>query len=66
MGLEEMRAAMRQAGLLGAGLNEPPGPQPQRGPAFVAPLPLTRPMGPPVRLSDLKAAMQLAGLSGAG
>jgi hypothetical protein len=69
-GVEEMRDALRDAGLFGLGSGEWPGPQPQRGPAFVAPIPLTamspRAMGGlglEAGLSDLKAAMLLAGLS---
>jgi subtilisin family serine protease len=69
-GVEEMRNALRHAGLFGLDSGEAPGPQPPRGPAFVAPLPLTPPspsgmagIGVEAGLSDLKAAMQLAGLS---
>jgi subtilisin len=69
-GVEEMRNALRHAGLFGLDFGEAPGAQPQRGPAFVAPLPLT-PLQPQqamggmgvAALSDLKAAMRLAGLS---
>jgi subtilisin len=69
-GMEEMRDALRRAGLAGFDYAESPGPLPQRGPAFVAPLPLTPlwpqgigVMSPDAWLSDLKAAMRLAGLS---
>lgn len=69
-GVEEMRDALRHAGLFGLDSGEGPAPQLQRGPAFVAPLPLT-PMWPQAvggvgvdaGLSDLKAAMLMAGLS---
>jgi len=69
-GVEEMRDALRRAGLFGLDSHEPPGQQPQRGPAFVAPLPLTPPSpwamggrGAEAGLGDLRAAMALAGLS---
>jgi subtilisin len=69
-GVEEMRDALRRAGLFGLDSGDLPGPQLQRGPAFVAPLPLTQPspwamwgVGAQAGLSDLRAAMQLAGLA---
>ena len=67
---QEMRDALRHAGLFGLDSGEWPGPQPQRGPAFVAPIPLTAMspramggLGMEAGLSDLRAAMLLAGLS---
>jgi len=61
--LGDMRDALDYAGLFGPKRPNVPGPQPQRGPAFVAPLPLTPLLNRQASLSDLKAAMQLAGLS---
>jgi subtilisin len=63
VGLGDMRDALDYAGLFGPKRPNVPGPQPQRGPAFVAPLPLTTLLSRQASLSDLKAAMQLAGLS---
>jgi subtilisin family serine protease len=63
VGLGDMRDALHHAGLFGPKRPNVPGPQPQRGPAFVAPLPLTPPLSRQAGLTDLKAAMQLAGLS---
>ena len=68
-GLDEMHKAMRLAGLLSPGRFEAP--QPSRGPAAITHFPLTLVPpavmtaggGAPGRLSDLKAAMQRAGLS---
>ena len=65
-GLGDMRDALHYAGLSGRKRPDVPGPQPQRGPAFVAPLPLTPFLSRQASLSDLKAAMQLAGLSARG
>jgi subtilisin family serine protease len=69
-GVEEMRDALRHAGLFGLDSGDLPGPLLQRGPAFVAPMPLTPPSPRAMRgvdveagLSDLRTAMQLAGLS---
>jgi subtilisin family serine protease len=62
-GLGAMRDALHYAGLSGSRRPDVPKPQPQRGPAFVAPLPLTPFLSRQADLSDLKAAMQLAGLS---
>ena len=69
-GIEEMRDALHRAGLFGLDFGDLPGPQLQRGPAFVAPLPLTQPspramwgVGAEAGLRDLKAAMLLAGLA---
>jgi hypothetical protein len=69
-GIEEMRDALRHAGLFGVDLGDTSGPHLQRGPAFVAPLPLTPlwpqamgNMGSEAELGDLKAAMHSAGLS---
>src|SRR5262249_5206470 len=63
VGLGDMRDALHYAGLFGTKRRDVPGPQPQRGPAFVAPLPLTPLFSRQAGLSDLRAAMQLAGLS---
>jgi subtilisin family serine protease len=69
-GIEEMRDALRHTSLFGLDSTDVPEPHLQRGPAFVAPLPLT-PLWPQAMggtgvkagLSDLRAAMLLAGLS---
>jgi len=69
-GMEEMRSALRHTSLFGLDAGDVPEPDLQRGPAFVAPLPLT-PQWPQTMggtgvkagLSDLRAAMLLAGLS---
>lgn len=70
-GVEQMRNAMRLAGLGQPDFSEAAAPQPPRGPALISPLPLN-PLSPPALImgaeagiSDLKAAMQLAGLSAA-
>jgi len=63
VGLGDMRDALHYAGLFWPKRPDLPGPQPQRGPAFVAPLPLTPLLSRQAGLSDLKAAMQRAGLS---
>jgi hypothetical protein len=68
-GLEELRGALHHAGLLGVEAGVGQGAQPVRGPAFVAPLPLT-PLRPPAiggvdvggALRDLREAMRSAGL----
>jgi subtilisin family serine protease len=65
-GLGDMRDALNYAGLSGPKRPDVPGSQPQRGPAFVAPIPLTPLLSRQASLSDLKAAMQLAGLSARG
>ena len=66
--LGEMRSAVRQAGFSVAPQREMP--QPPRGPAAMTHFPLNFIPPPPIniagspgRLSDLKAAMQQAGLS---
>jgi hypothetical protein len=63
--LGDLRDALNYAGL-GPRRPDAPGPQPQRGPALVAPIPLTPPFSRQASLSDLQAAMQLAGLSARG
>jgi subtilisin len=67
--LQEMRGAMHRAGILASGQSEPP--EPPRGPAGVThrPLSVVAPAmmgagGNKMGMRDLKAAMQLAGLSG--
>src|SRR5262249_42702872 len=68
-GLEQMRDALRRAGLSGWGTAEPMLPQPRRGSAIVGDLPLSPPapfgMGTPgfdTSLHGLRSALQRAGI----
>jgi subtilisin len=68
-GLEEMRAALRHTGIFGGGARAPLAPEPPRGPAMIAHLPLraaSSAIGAPdvvAAMRELGAAMAMAGLS---
>lgn len=59
-GLEEMRAALRRTGIFGGGARAPLAPEPPRGPAMIAHLPL-RAASPAIGATDVAAAMRELG-----